>query len=156
MVMPKTFRIGFSSWIAWPLHAAGACLAGCWSGNTIEFALKLLHEETKQGIEVFLIFVLNSVFADIGRNQGHLVVLAVLGVVAPIAIVFFVVFLRLFGLWLQASMARANVSFLTLICMILRRTPMKELVRLKIMAVQAGLSISTRQMETALLQGADV
>ena len=33
---------------------------------------------------------------------------------------------------------------------------MKELVRLKIMAVQAGLSISARQMEAALLQGADV
>ena len=33
---------------------------------------------------------------------------------------------------------------------------MKELVRLKIMAVQAGLSISTHKMEGALLQGADV
>ena len=67
-----------------------------------------------------------------------------------------VAFVRLFNLWLRAFLARANISLLSLISMKLRHSPIKAIVRWKIMAAQAGVTISTQQLESAALQGVDV
>ena len=93
-------------------------------------------------------------------EHGSLPVLIIAGVVLFILAVFFIIFARYFSLWIQAKMAAANISFLHLVMMSLRKTNPRVIVRSKIMAVQAGLfrdhRISTMALETHHLAGGDV
>lgn len=89
-------------------------------------------------------------------NPAQLLLLVGAGIMLLVGLLFVLVFARLFNLWMQAFLAGANISLMDLLGMMLRRTPMKQAVRLKIMAVQAGLGITTAQIESALLTGADV
>ncbi|MDP1560711.1 MAG: flotillin-like FloA family protein [Pirellulaceae bacterium] len=65
-------------------------------------------------------------------------------------------------LWIPAYMASADVSFVSLVGMSLRRVPTHMLVTAKIMATQAGLNInrktgiSTERLEAHFLAGGDV
>jgi uncharacterized protein YqfA (UPF0365 family) len=95
----------------------------------------------------------------VGAAGNNLPALIIGGIALIMLLVFlwvFVLFLRLFRPWVRAYLANAHVPLVELIGMVLRRTPMQEIVRLKIMAVQSGLSITTAQIESAFLQGADV
>ncbi len=74
-----------------------------------------------------------------------------------------ILFVFYFGsLWIPAYMSRADVSFLSLIGMRLRRVPLGMIVTAKIMARQAGLNISrdtgisTERLEAHHLAGGDV
>ena len=63
---------------------------------------------------------------------------------------------RLFDLWLRSFLAGAPVSVVELLAMRLRKIPPREIVRLRIMAVQSGVPLTTAQLQSAYLRGADV
>lgn len=63
---------------------------------------------------------------------------------------------RLVRPWLQSLFAGAPVSLRDLLSMRLRKIPPQEVVRQRIMAVQAGVPLTTAQLESAWLRGANV
>lgn len=72
------------------------------------------------------------------------------------ALVFFLLFVKFFRLWLQAKLSRADVKFSELIGMWLRRVDTRVIVLSKITAIQAGLSLTTRDLESHYLAGGRV
>jgi uncharacterized protein YqfA (UPF0365 family) len=84
------------------------------------------------------------------------VVMAFLVLVAIAVLVFFLLFLKFFRLWLQAKLSRADVKFSELIGMWLRRVDTRTIVLSKITAIQAGLSLTTRDLESHYLAGGRV
>jgi uncharacterized protein YqfA (UPF0365 family) len=79
--------------------------------------------------------------------------LIVLGLVAFLFFLFVASFLRL---WLQAYFSRAKIKFSELIGMKLRKVDARTIVMSKIMGVQAGLSLTTRDLESHYLAGGRV
>ena len=77
-----------------------------------------------------------------------------------IMLVFFALFARYFGLWIQAKFTRAGIGFVDLIVMSFRKVNPTAIVRSKIMAVQAGLTrqypISTNGLQAHYLAGGNV
>ena len=59
-------------------------------------------------------------------------------------------------LWIQALVSGAKVSFFNIVFMRLRKVPPKLIVNAKIMAVKAGLDITTNDLESHYLAGGDV
>jgi len=82
--------------------------------------------------------------------------IALLVIVILVALVFFLLFLKFFRLWLQAKLSRADVKFSELIGMWLRKVDTRTIVLSKITAVQAGLSLTTRDLESHYLAGGRV
>ena len=80
-----------------------------------------------------------------------------LGIVAAaIGFVIFIVFALYFRIWLQAKMSDADVLLWELIGMSLRKVSPMVIVKSKIMAVQAGLTVSTSELEALYLAGGHV
>ena len=87
----------------------------------------------------------------------NLGVVGMLGIVAvAIAVVALIVAVVYFRVWLQAKMSNADVLLWDLIGMTLRKVNPMTIVHSKIMAVQAGLTVSTRELETLYLAGGHV
>ena len=76
------------------------------------------------------------------------------GIVA--GLVLLAIFLRFANLWIQATFSRANVSFVSLIGMQLRKVDARIIVSQKIRARKAGLSLTTDNLEEHYLSGGDV
>jgi uncharacterized protein YqfA (UPF0365 family) len=93
----------------------------------------------------------NIIIAD----GGPLVtgVLIILGIFVLLLLLFLASFLRL---WLQAYFSRANIKFSELIGMRLRKVDSRTIVLSKITAVQAGLNLTTRDLESHYLAGGRV
>lgn len=93
------------------------------------------------------------------ENAGWILGLGVLGFIVLSVLL---TFLHFSLLWIPAYMSSADVSFLSLVGMSLRRVPTGMIVRAKIMARQAGLNIdrnsgiSTERLEAHFLAGGDV
>lgn len=70
-------------------------------------------------------------------------------------LIFFAVFARYVGLWVQCKMTGAGISFPNLVMMTIRKVNPTIIVRAKIMAVQAGLTdsypLNTRDLESHYL-----
>ena len=81
---------------------------------------------------------------------------ALLVIVILVVIVFFMLFLKFFRLWLQAKLSRADVKFSELIGMWIRRVDIKTIVMSKITAIQAGLTLTTTDLESHYLAGGRV
>jgi uncharacterized protein YqfA (UPF0365 family) len=81
-------------------------------------------------------------------------ILAVIAVV--VAIVLFVVVISYINLWLQALVSGARVGLFNIIFMRLRKVPPKLIVESKIMAVKAGIDVSTDSLESHFLAGGNV
>jgi len=80
-----------------------------------------------------------------------------LGIVAALVVmVILLVFVKFFKLWLQAKLSRAEVRFTELIGMWLRRVDIRTIVISKIMGVQAGLTLTTQDLESHFLAGGHV
>jgi len=81
-------------------------------------------------------------------------------VVVAVAILIAIVFLSIIGryikLWIQAYFARASITMFDLIGMSLRKVDPRVIVLSKIRAVQAGLNLTTREMESHYLAGGRV
>ncbi len=60
------------------------------------------------------------------------------------------------SLWVQALVSGARVGLLAIVFMRFRKVPPKMVVNAKIMAVKAGLDISTNSLESHFLAGGDV
>ncbi|MHC4484204.1 MAG: flotillin-like protein FloA [Planctomycetota bacterium] len=73
-----------------------------------------------------------------------------------VVFVFFLLFLKFFRLWLQAKLSRADVKFSELIGMWLRKVNTSTIVLSKIMGVQAGLELTTRDLESHFLARGNV
>jgi len=81
------------------------------------------------------------------------VLLAVVGLILFVGVV---IIARFFFLWVQALFASARVSIFSLIGMSLRKVPPAMIVLSRIRAVQAGLALETRDMESHYLAGGRV
>jgi len=88
-----------------------------------------------------------------GGNPLLLGVLVVIGIVALVLILLVMKFARL---WLQAYFSRADVRLSELIGMWLRRVDARTIVLSKITAVQAGLQLTTTDLESHYLAGGRV
>ncbi len=92
-----------------------------------------------------------------GADSVSPMALVAVAFVCLFLLIFFAVFLRYAGLWIQCKMTRAGVSFPNLVMMTIRKVNPAIIVRCKIMATQAGLTgISTRAMEAHYLAGGDI
>ena len=89
-------------------------------------------------------------------NPARVIGMAVLVILVLVVLIFFLLFLKFFRLWLQAKLSRADVKFSELIGMWLRKVDIKTIVLSKITAVQAGLTLTTRDLESHYLAGGRV
>jgi uncharacterized protein YqfA (UPF0365 family) len=83
----------------------------------------------------------------------HLIAIAFVGVVLVIGLMISLVFLKFFKLWLQAKLSRAEVTYAELVGMYLRHSDYRTIVLSRITAVQVGLDLSTRDLESHFLAG---
>ena len=84
------------------------------------------------------------------------IVIAVVVIILLAALIFFLLFAKFFRLWLQAKLSRADVKFSELIGMWLRKVDIRIIVLSRITAVQAGIEITTRDLESHYLAGGRV
>lgn len=90
-----------------------------------------------------------------GTVIGLVIALFVFGVL----LVFFLIFARYFGLWIQSQLTRADISFFNLLGMTFRKVNVRAIVRSKIMATQAGLvdpELTSKALEAHYLAGGNV
>lgn len=97
----------------------------------------------------------HAIFAQAGQAGNMFALIVLLGVLL-FMLTFLFLFAQYFSLWVRAVLSRANISFTQLVAMSLRKTDPREIVRLKIMAVQSGVDIPTHELERAYLRGANV
>ena len=84
-------------------------------------------------------------------------IVAILGlIVGIIVLIFAVVLITFFRLWLQALLSGAKVSLASLVGMYLRKVNPNVIVNSRIMAVKAGLELSTNDLETHYLAGGSI
>ncbi len=97
--------------------------------------------------------LLTSPILAVARETIYLAI----GIVALfLLLIVILIFAAFFRLWLQAKLSRADVTFFELIGMKLRRVDIKTIVLSKITAVQAGLELTTRDLESHYLAGGRV
>ncbi len=80
----------------------------------------------------------------------------VLFAISVFALIIAVVIISYFRLWLRAWLSQASVGWLQLVGMSLRKVNPAIIVDSRIMAVKAGLNISTNELETHYLAGGNV
>jgi uncharacterized protein YqfA (UPF0365 family) len=90
------------------------------------------------------------------ESPARVIMVAFLVFFAIAMLVLFLLFLKFFRLWLQAKLSRADVKFSELIGMWLRKVDTKTIVVSKITAIQAGLELTTRDLESHYLAGGRV
>jgi uncharacterized protein YqfA (UPF0365 family) len=88
--------------------------------------------------------------------QADPITTGILVVVGIIILVAGLIFLKFARLWLQAYFSRADVRLSELIGMWLRRVDSRTIVLSKITAVQAGLELTTKDLESHYLAGGRV
>ncbi|MHC4641073.1 MAG: flotillin-like FloA family protein [Planctomycetota bacterium] len=89
-------------------------------------------------------------------NSTRAIVVALSLIVILVVLVAFLLFLKFFRLWLQAKLSCADVKFAELIGMYLRRSDYRTIVLCKITAIQGGLKLSIRDLESFYLAGGHV
>lgn len=97
---------------------------------------------------------LNSILG--AANPMTVFLIAILVVIGLFVLIFMFIIAAFFKLWLQAKLSRAEVKFSELIGMWLRKVSTRTIVLSKITAVQAGLELSTRELESHFLAGGRV
>ena len=82
--------------------------------------------------------------------------MAIIVIIGIVVLVFALLFLKFARLWLQAYFSRANITLAELIGMWLRKVDSRTIVLSKITAIQAGLQLTTRDLESHYLAGGRV
>jgi len=90
------------------------------------------------------------------QSSTRIIGTVILIVLVLTVFVFFLLLVKFFRLWLQAKLCRADVKFSELIGMWLRKVDTRTIVLSKITAVQAGLTLTTRDLESHFLAGGRV
>ena len=101
-------------------------------------------------------YSLTSKILGAGGDPVKAVGVALLVVLILVVLVFLLLALKFFRLWLQAKLSRADVKFSELIGMWLRKVDTRTIVISKITAVQAGLTLTTRDLESHYLARGNV
>ncbi|MGL1933989.1 MAG: flotillin-like protein FloA [Fibrobacterales bacterium] len=78
----------------------------------------------------------------------------IVGVIVLIVLLFFVG--SFFSLWLQALFSKAEISFLQLVGMRMRKVPPRLIVDARILAVKAGIPVATNLLEAHFMSGGNV
>lgn len=99
--------------------------------------------------------LLNHILAK-GPDAPQIVLIAVLVIVGLIVLLAFLIFVKFFRLWVQARLSNANVKFSELIGMWLRKVDINTIVLSKITAIQAGIELTTKDLESHYLAGGRV
>jgi uncharacterized protein YqfA (UPF0365 family) len=89
-------------------------------------------------------------------NEQNLIVIAVMVVVLIVSLVAVLIVAKFARLWLQAYFSRADIKLSELIGMWLRKVDARVIVLSKITAVQAGLELTTKDLESHYLAGGRV
>lgn len=89
-------------------------------------------------------------------EQAQVGITALLVILVIVVLIILLLFIKFFRLWLQAKLSRADVKFSELIGMWLRKVDTRVIVLSKITAVQAGLTVTTRDLESHYLAGGRV
>jgi uncharacterized protein YqfA (UPF0365 family) len=90
------------------------------------------------------------------QDDANPVLIGILVVVAIAALVFLLILLKFARLWLQAYFSRADIKLSELIGMWLRKVDARVIVLSKITAIQAGLELTTKDLESHYLAGGRV
>jgi len=101
-------------------------------------------------------YSLTSKILGAGGDPIKAVGVALLVVLILVVLGFLLLALKFFRLWLQAKLSRADVKFSELIGMWLRKVDTRTIVLSKITAVQAGLTVTTRDLESHYLSRGNV
>ena len=100
---------------------------------------------------------INNLIPIIAAVEGlRILVLIAVALAILLGFIILVFIVRYFSLWLQAKLSRAQVSFLEILGMKLRKVNPFVIVKHKIMAVRAGLTVTTEEMENHYLAGGRV
>lgn len=100
-----------------------------------------------------------DLLAQAELNNTTLLGLVLAALFFGMLLIFFFVFARYFGLWIQSQLTRADISFFNLLGMTFRKVNTRAIVRSKIMATQAGLSdpdMTSEALEAHYLAGGNV
>ena len=89
-------------------------------------------------------------------DNARVITIAVLILFGLVAFVAFLLFMKFASLWLQAYFSRADVRLSELIGMWLRKVDARQIVVSKITAIQAGLQLTTKDLESHFLAGGRV
>ncbi len=73
-----------------------------------------------------------------------------------VALIFLIIIFKYLGLYVQAVLAHADVGLFDMLAMSLRKVSPALIVRAKVMAVQAGLPLKTKDVEAHFLAGGNV
>ena len=89
-------------------------------------------------------------------NQPKLIFMVARTAIVVVVLLFCFVLMKLFRLWLQAKLSHAEVKFVELIGMWLRKVNVREIVLSRMTAVQAGINITRLDLESHYLAGGNV
>lgn len=82
--------------------------------------------------------------------------LIIIGIIALVGIVLFLILFKFIGLWIRARVSNAPVGLFNLVAMWIRKVPPALIVDSRITAAKAGLEFSTDQLEAHYLAGGAV
>lgn len=100
---------------------------------------------------------MNPLFADNGKlSSGEMLLLIVAGIAVLIFLVFLFIFFSFIRLWIQALLTKAEIGIGSLIGMKLRNVDYGMIVRQKIALVQAGVRVTTGDLESHFLARGNV
>ena len=89
-------------------------------------------------------------------DDSHVVAYVLIGIIAIIILFVLLLVVKFARLWLQAYFSRADVKLTELIGMWLRKVDSRTIVLSKITAIQAGLKLTTKDLESHYLAGGRV
>ena len=93
---------------------------------------------------------------DNGISQQNMILIGVALVAVLIFLVFLFIFFSFIRLWIQALLTRADIGIFNLIGMKLRNVDYAMIVRQKIALVQAGVKVTTEELESHFLARGNV
>jgi uncharacterized protein YqfA (UPF0365 family) len=91
-----------------------------------------------------------------GLDSTNMIILIVAAIAVLIFLVFLFIFFSFIRLWIQALLTRAEISIFNLVGMKLRNVDYTMIVRQKIALVQAGVRITTEELESHYLARGNV
>jgi len=92
--------------------------------------------------------------AQVAPLTVFIIIAAAIAIFVGLFVLLFII--KYLGLWLRAKLSRADVKFLEILGMKLRKVRPETIVQNKIRAIQAGLSVNTRDLESHYLAGGHV
>lgn len=99
---------------------------------------------------------MNGIIGNVLAVVPGPILVGVLVLVLIVCLVIFLVLAKFLGLWVQARFANANIKMSELIGMWLRKVNSRTIVQGKITAIQAGLQVTTQELESHYLAGGRV